>query len=435
MDEQVNTIDYPISGFLSVYNQSATYLVDGGSVALSAFLYQLAWLEMSGGSIGSDLRAYTSSELYLFGGSVGGSLRAYTVADVDWSGGSVGGSVVAYDDATIRIYGSGFLLDGAPVPYGVLPAATGILQGTLNDGTFVTVGFFHAGASFGGSTADGRIELVSGEPVQSPPPDFSALVALLNDGGTYDVDDDRYDDRSLGVRVRSPGPPTTLNVLPGAAMGYFLVTSEDSVLDVSGGDIGLLESPSTSVLNVGGQTAFTMTGGTVHGRSYLSQQATAAVSGGTLDGPVDLHGEVDLLFSGGTITGQLTNFEDTRIEITGGEVWGGLRVAGEGHVRGGDLGGGVIVEFRGDLEIVGTGFEVDGVPVPLGDVVAESGVLTGLLESGEPIDVSFVRNELVVAEETLQGRIVLLPEPGGLALLCGVALLWLLPRRGSRARG
>jgi len=238
VDEQVNVIDYPIAGWLSVYNNSATYLVDGGQIDFSAMMYQFAWLEMSGGAITYDLTAYTASEVYLFGGSVGRILRAQTSASIDWSGGTVGSAVVAAENAVIRIYGSGFTVDLAPVPYGALAAAEGTLRGTLNDGTAITIPFYHAGALFGGAAVTGTIELVSGDPVQSPPPDFSGDVVLLNDGAVHDVDDDRFDPKPLGLRLRSPVSPTTLNVLPGAVMGYSIVTSEDSVLDISGGDIG-----------------------------------------------------------------------------------------------------------------------------------------------------------------------------------------------------
>ena len=44
------------------------------------------------------------------------------------------------------------------------------------------------------------------------------------------------------------------------------------------------------------------------------------------------------------------------------------------------------------LIIVGTGFEIDSVPLDPGPIAATSGTLTGTLESGEPLDVSFTRD-------------------------------------------
>jgi hypothetical protein len=43
------------------------------------------------------------------------------------------------------------------------------------------------------------------------------------------------------------------------------------------------------------------------------------------------------------------------------------------------------------VTIVGSGFAVDGVPVPFGDLTAMSGTLTGTLQSGEALDLPFNR--------------------------------------------
>jgi hypothetical protein len=68
----------------------------------------------------------------------------------------------------------------------------------------------------------------------------------------------------------------------------------------------------------------------------------------------------------------------------------------EGHLAAGDFadvtmsGGTVVGElFANDsstITIVGRDFEVDGVPVPYGDLTAQTGTLTGTLASGDPIN-------------------------------------------------
>ena len=430
VDEQVNTIDYPINGWLSVYNSSATFIVDGGDIQFSTQLYQSSWLEMSGGSIGYDLTAYTLSEVYLFGGSVGANLQSKSSASIDWSGGSVGGDVVADGSSAIRIYGTGFTVDFAPVPYGALAAAEGTLRGNLNDGTAIAVPFYHAGALWDVAAVTGTIELVSGIPVQSPVPDFSDQVVLLNDGVVHNVDDDAFD-VSRGVRLRSPGAPTTLNVLPGAEIGIYISASGDSRLNISGGDIGFRRGSCCSVLGLIGQTEFVMTGGVIHGWSHIAQQVTAEISGGTLTGEISLNGDAQLVFTGGFMEGWLQAWNDSHFEMEGGFLLGDLEVEGTATLRGGELFGDLFVYPPGEVHIVGSDFEVWGSPVGFGDLVPTSGMLTGRLENGDPLSVYFQRDQRVVSEtETLEGRITLLPEPAQMQMLvAGIGCLIGLARR------
>ena len=434
VDEQVNTIDYAITGWLNVYNQSATYIVDGGNVNFSTQMYQFSWLEMSGGSIGYDLTAYTASEVYLFGGSVGATLRANTSASIDWSGGSVGGDVVADGSAVIRIYGTGFTVDLASVPYGVLAAGEGTLRGTLNDGTVIEVPFHHVGALWSGVPVTGTIELVSGAPVQSPAPDFSHEIALLNDGSIHDVVDDVFDTLRFGVRVRSPGAQTTLNVLPGAEIGYGIVTSEDSQLTISGGDIGFREHSSSSVLNVRGQTGFLMTGGVIHGWSFIEQQARAGISGGTLTSELWLRDDALLLLTGGFLDGGVRAWGDSHLEMEGGFLSGELEVGGTAVIRGGEIADDLIAAFTGEIQIVGSDFQVWGNPVALGDLADLNGHLSGVLENGDPLSVYFERRQFVLNEnETLEGKITLVPEPGQMVMLAsGIGCLIALRGRAKR---
>jgi hypothetical protein len=430
IDEQVNTIDYPIDGWLSVYNSSATFIVDGGDIQISTLLYQFSWLEMSGGSIGYHLIAYTQSEVYLFGGSVGATLRSKSSASIDWSGGSVSGDVVADGNSDIRIYGTGFTVDFAPVPYGALAAAEGTLRGNLNDGTAIAVPFYHAGALWDGAAVTGTIELVSGIPVQSPAPDFSDQVVLLNDGAVHNILDDAFD-VPLGVRLRSPEAPTTLNVLPGAEIGDYISASENSRLNISGGDVGFRMHSCCSVLSLRGQTEFIMTGGVIHGWSHIAQQVTAKISGGTLTGEISLNGDAQLVFTGGFLEGWLQAWNDSHFEMEGGFLSGDLEVEGTTTLRGGELFGDLLVYPGGEVQIVGSDFEIWGNPVGLGDLVPISGELTGLLENGDPLGVYFLREQRVVSEtETLEGRITLLPEPAQVLMLAaGTGCLIVLARR------
>jgi hypothetical protein len=88
------------------------------------------------------------------------------------------------------------------------------------------------------------------------------------------------------------------------------------------------------------------------------------------------------------------------------------------------------IRARGGLiEIIGSGFAVDGIPVAFGDVSGLSGTLTGLLLSGELLSNTFERANGGVI------RLVAVPEPAtGLILGAGLIALAARTRRARRSR-
>jgi hypothetical protein len=60
-------------------------------------------------------------------------------------------------------------------------------------------------------------------------------------------------------------------------------------------------------------------------------------------------------------------------------------------LSGGTVTGWLRARHSSTIRIVGGNFEVDGAPVPYGDLAAQSGTLTGTLASGDPIDSTFDR--------------------------------------------
>ena len=73
--------------------------------------------------------------------------------------------------------------------------------------------------------------------------------------------------------------------------------------------------------------------------------------------------------------------------------------------------------------MVGAGFEVDGIPVPYGDLTALTGTLTGTLLSGDSLYAEFGQGSSYYT-----GTITLVPEPTT-ALLLGIGLAGLALRR------
>ncbi len=66
-------------------------------------------------------------------------------------------SLGARDSSRIRLFGSGFAVDGTPAPPGALLASTGTLSGTLSSGDPLNNPFAHRGADCGGQPCTGRI--------------------------------------------------------------------------------------------------------------------------------------------------------------------------------------------------------------------------------------------------------------------------------------
>ena len=90
--------------------------------------------------------------------------------------------------------------------------------------------------------------------------------------------------------------------------------------------------------------------------------------------------------------GFLAAYEDASLTLSGGTLGGSL-AAGGGSV----------------VTLVGSDFFVDGVPVGYGPLSAESGRISGTLESGDALDADFTRDS--------GATITLVPEPGTAGLL------------------
>jgi len=95
------------------------------------------------------------------GGAIYQGVDADGPATVELKGGEIGGILYAKGMSTIRIFGSGFAVNGAPVDPGELEAMNGTLTGTLDSDDALSVSF-QQGYPSGDYT--GTIELVP-EPV------------------------------------------------------------------------------------------------------------------------------------------------------------------------------------------------------------------------------------------------------------------------------
>jgi hypothetical protein len=216
-------------------------------------------------------------------------------------------------------------------------------------------------------------------------------VRVQNVGCDFDTDFGNCD---------SPGAPTTVAVVEGAVVGGELSVHETSRIDLSGGTVA-------GPLLAFGDATLTISGGLVSD-FFEALGGDIVMTDGTLEGNVSvyLHGEMTI--SGGTILGAIFSGDIAHVTIEGGTIGGRIEAR--------DLAGERIT-------VVGSQFAVDGIPVPYGPIAAMEGTLTGLLASGDPIDVAFARDYSYTLIELAPG----VPEPST-ALLLGSAAVGLMAR-------
>lgn len=194
----------------------------------------------------------------------------------------------------------------------------------------------------------------------------------------------------------SPGASTGAEIAAGAYLGFPSVQDSSNLL-ISGGDIvGLAIASGDSTLTVTGSTGY-FAG--FQGAVLAHDNSNVIISGG----------ELNLTTPGGVIADGTSN-----VSITGGAV-GGVQANESSRIT---VSGGSISQFQAGSEItvIGTGFQVDGSPVPFGPLAASSGTLTGTLSSGEPLDAPF----------TISGGTIILVFPPGLPALRGVSIALLV---------
>jgi hypothetical protein len=228
-----------------------------------------------------------------------------------------------------------------------------------------------------------------------------AIPVLINNGlappnPANVFDDATHTDNTLFIRnvgcdelaqvpCASPGAPTTVSLVDGGVVDWLYIMD-------------------TSVLE--------MTGGSVTNNLVGFDTVDYEVSGGSVGGTLAGRGSSTITMSGGSVAGFLSAEFSSTVVLTGGSV-----------------GGMLTGEDDGLLLVSGSGFAVDGTPVPYGDLSLETGLLTGTLLSGDPLSNTFRQGE---AAGIYTGTIRLIPEPGT-AVLLGAGLLG-LAAAGRRSR-
>ena len=105
---------------------------------------------------------------------------------------------------------------------------------------------------------------------------------------------------------------------------------------------------------------------------YPRDTSTVTMNGGTVDS-LWAQDFSTITMNGGTVAWDLGAYDSSTITMNGGTVLAGLVTHDSGAL----------------IEIVGSDFAVDGVPVPYGDLSAQTGILTGTLALGGVLNNDF----------------------------------------------
>jgi len=309
---------------------------------------------------------------------------------------------------------SGFGYDSCIINNGLAPPS---VENVIDDGRY---------------TADQRVYVRN---VACPP----------NWGGAYVLADDP---------CPAPGAPTEVEVADGGLVSWIRVrdsssfaftggtvtwtvrTYDSSDSTLSGGwvpyvwaydssSVTLEDGFRTSEVSTYDSSTVTMSGGTVEGDLWPQDFSTMTVSAGTVTGYLKPSGSSTVTMGGGWVS-QLLAAGSSSVTISGGTVWSQLTALDSSTVTidGGALAG-VGAVNSSIITIEGSDFEVNGAPVPYGDLAAETGTLTGTLASGDPIDYYFYQGGGEGAYYTGTITLVEAPEPSTV-LLQGSALLILM---------
>jgi hypothetical protein len=247
--------------------------------------------------------------------------------------------------------------------------------------------------------------------------------------------------RILGLSVSKVSDTSVITLSGGSVRG--LTAEDSSSVILAGGTVtrdsfgtgGLvlardsssvvLNAGSTSLISMQDSSSIVMSGGEVSERLSVNRSSRAEISGGTIDS-LYLSSDSPASITGGVIS-SLEIAGSAPVSITGGTI--GLLA---GYYATVTLEGGTVSEMHvlddSTLLIEGSGFAVDGIPVPHGDLAALTGTLTGTLASGDTIHSAFTRECFFSP-----GTITLIPEPStALLLACGLAGFAAAGRQRSR---
>jgi len=202
-------------------------------------------------------------------------------------------------------------------------------------------------------------------------------TVVLNDGGIHTLNWTIND----GVNIKnSPlNYPTTLNLVTGGWIKYWLYVYDSSQANISGGRIDWF-------LNASNNSLVRISGGLISGVLSTQDDSYVDISDGLIGAYLQVCQNSHVSISGGSLGSDLYTFDSSQLDISGGTI-----------------GGSLITNEYSQITIYGSGFNH-----PYG-ILTGTGLLTGILANGDLISNHF--------QTYSYSRIILVPEPTMLLLL------------------
>jgi hypothetical protein len=151
-----------------------------------------------------------------------------------------------------------------------------------------------------------------------------------------------------------------------------------------------IPDPIDPCLTPGDATEVEVTDGGAVASLYVLDSSSVTMSAGVVAGSLVAFGSSNVSMRGGEVGMYLSADDSSAITMSGGfAVWWLASDSSTVVMSGGDVFDDMTARESSSITIVGGSFEVNGVPVPYGDLAAQTGVLTGTLASGDPINVPF----------------------------------------------
>lgn len=171
-------------------DNSATAYLSSGTINDDVVAYSSGTVHLSGATVGDDIEVNGSGKVYITGGSINEDIEIFNSnfggGLVDISGGQLAAGGLGNLDVgfgvgrrgLLILRGSSFLVNGIAVGSGFVLPNSGVLSGTLLDGsTFTNIPFDRVGGS-----NRGKIELIVTEAVTIPTP-MGASMAMVGLAG------------------------------------------------------------------------------------------------------------------------------------------------------------------------------------------------------------------------------------------------------------